>query len=321
MRSATACLVAALLLPITLATRPAAAQFEPDPDGLKFDKPVVQRWKCGVIVRATGGPVRNVYCTVPIPSDWPEQEVKIIEEDISDNVRSVRYRVLDGGVKQMLVTIPQLAGGDGAKALVTVEVTRRAIIAPPDPATLRLAEDLDGDIRKYLGDSPYIEVRNAKIQDLSKEIVAGKEGAWAQTEAIYDWVRANVEYKNGEIKSALTALKDGYGDCEELTSLFISLCRANGVPARMVWVPDHCYPEFYLTDAAGKGHWIPCQAAGGRDFGSMPDVRPILQKGDNFRVPEKRVPQRYVAEFLKGVPLPGSGQPQVQFLRQAVAVP
>ena len=52
-----------------------------------------------------------------------------------------------------------------------------------------------------------------------------------------------------------------------------------------VWVPGHCYPEFYLEDAEGRGHWIPCQAAGTRAFGSMPEHRPILQKGDNFRVP------------------------------------
>ena len=49
----------------------------------------------------------------------------------------------------------------------------------------------------------------------------------------------------------------------------------------------------------------------------MPDERPILQKGDNFRVAEKpRDPQRYVAEFLKGLPTPGGGKPRVKFVRK-----
>jgi hypothetical protein len=131
-------------------------------------------------------------------------------------------------------------------------------------------------------------------------------------------VREKVEYKEGKIKTAVAALQDGHGDCEELTSLFIAACRAADVPARMVWVPDHCYPEFYLVDDAGEGHWFPCQAAGTRAFGSMPELRPILQKGDNFKVPEKKKPQRYVAEFLSGKPVKGSGPPKVTFVREFV---
>ena len=104
---------------------------------------------------------------------------------------------------------------------------------------------------------------------------------------MFDWVRANVKYEFAEeIKPAIEALKDGKGDCEELSSLVIALCRASGIPARAVWVPGHCYPEFCLNDEQGKPHWFPCQAAGAdRQFGSMIEDRPILQKGDNFRVP------------------------------------
>jgi len=60
-----------------------------------------------------------------------------------------------------------------------------------------------------------------------------------------------------------------------------------------VFVPDSCYAEFYLHDADGQGHWFPCQVAGPREFGGMSDHRPILQKGDNIRVPdEQKDPQR-----------------------------
>jgi hypothetical protein len=83
-------------------------------------------------------------------------------------------------------------------------------------------------------------------------------------------------------------------------------------------VPDHCYPEFYLVEADGEGHWFPCQAAGTRAFGSMPELRPILQKGDNFKVPEDSKPRRYVSEFLTGVPVRGGGQPEHTFVREFV---
>jgi len=70
-----------------------------------------------------------------------------------------------------------------------------------------------------------------------------------QVEAIYDWVRENVEYKfDTQIHSCLDALDSGKGDCEELSSLFIAICRARDIPARAVWIPGHTYPEFYLLD-------------------------------------------------------------------------
>ena len=177
------------------------------------------------------------------------------------------------------------------------------------------------DTKRWLNSSPYIDTRDSKIKSLAKEKFRSLEGegAWKQVEGLYELVRELVEYKEGKIKTASKALRDGEGDCEELTSLFIAMCRVNRVPARMVWIPDHCYPEFYLEDAKGKGHWMPCQAAGTRAFGEMPEMRPILQKGDNFKVPEKSKPQRYVAEFMTGKPAQrGAGPPDHKFVRELV---
>src|SRR5690606_11636573 len=127
----------------------------------------------------------------------------------------------------------------------------------------------------------------------------------------------NVKYENGELKGAIKALHDKTGDCEELSSLFIALCRAQKIPARTVWVPDHCYPEFYLADADGNGVWFPCQAAGSRAFGGIPEDRPILQKGDNFRDPDRpKEKLRYVSENLTGKG--GGGRPKVKFIREEV---
>jgi hypothetical protein len=87
----------------------------------------------------------------------------------------------------------------------------------------------------------------------------------------------------------------------------------------MVWVQGHCYPEFYLVDAKGKGYWFPCQAAGTRAFGGIPEHRPILQKGDNFRDPDRpKEPLRYVNEFVKGSAVKGGGKPRVEFVRELV---
>jgi len=307
--------LAAVLTAVPLA--PARAQLlAPESTGVQLGEPLTQRWKVGVIVESGGSSCFGIFGTMPVPTDWPEQSVRIVSEDLSPEVSGIRYRELDNGVKQMLVAIPQLAPGATARALVTFEVTRHTLLPPEDPAQFEIPKRPPRDVRAFLGTSPKIETRNAKIRQTAREVVDGKEGAWEQVEAIYDWVRDNVEYTNGPLKGALAALNDGEGDCEELTSLFIALCRANRIPARTVWVPGHCYPEFYLEDSSGQGHWLPCQAAGTRSFGGIPEQRPILQKGDNFEVPEKDGPQRYVAEFLKMKAVRGAGQPNAKFVRE-----
>ena len=64
---------------------------------------------------------------------------------------------------------------------------------------------------------------------------------------------------------------------------------------------------------------IPCQSAGTREFGEITEFAPILQKGDNFRPPKNsRERQRYMAEFLTGMPTPGGAGPQATFIREVV---
>jgi hypothetical protein len=275
----------------------------------------IQRYRVGVIVTAVGGPCRGIYATLPVPTAWPEQRVRVVEEQVSGGVRGPQFRSL-GGVEQMVVSIPTIPAGRKEYAILTFELERFAILPPDDPAGWRIPEKPDRGLRAYLGASPYVETRDPKIVRFARESAGDREG-WRRVEAIYDAVREKVEYRNGDLKGARRALADGWGDCEELTCLFIAAARSQGIPARTVWVEGHCYPEFYLEDAAGTGCWHPCQAAGTRAFGAMPDQLPILQKGDSFRDPDRPGKQvRYVAEFLKGEAVAGGGRPEVTWIRE-----
>jgi hypothetical protein len=101
--------------------------------------------------------------------------------------------------------------------------------------------------------------------------------------------------------------------------VFIALCRANKIPARMVWVDGHSYAEFYLEHVEGQGRWYPVESAGTRSFGEMPLPRVILQKGDNFTVPERKERLRYASDYLIGLPTPGGGRPSVKFIRDPLS--
>jgi hypothetical protein len=298
----------------------ACGQFEAAPTdrGPRVDKTLVQKIKIGVEITAEGGPCRGLRATLPVPTEWPEQQVQILDEDNTANVKKVQYRSLGTGVEQMIVEVPQLRTGEKASAIVTFEISRSSLLPPEDTSVLKIPAKVERELVPYLGSSPYIETRHPKIVALARQAGAGLDG-WAKVEAIYDLTREKVEYKAGELKGAARALQDGTGDCEELTSLFIALCRNNRIPARMVWVHEHCYPEFYLVDDKGKGYWFPCQAAGTRSFGGIPEHRPILQKGDNFRDPDRpKEPLRYVSELIKGSAVKGGGKPRVTFVREIV---
>jgi hypothetical protein len=275
----------------------------------------LQRFRVGLVVAASGGNVRDIYATLPVPGEWPEQKVRVVDEEVSPDVRGLRYRTLPG-VTQMLVEIPSLRSGTQARAVVTFELERAAILAPAAPGGLAIPDKPDRDLRAFLAPSPFIESRHPRIKKLAQEAGEGLDG-WAKVEKLYDTVREKVEYRNGDLKGAARALADGWGDCEELTCLFIAACRSEGIPARTVWVEGHCYPEFYLVDTEGNGWWLPCQAAGARAFGEMPDQLPILQKGDNFRDPDRPGKAlRYMSEFIRGSAVNGGAAPQVEWIRE-----
>jgi hypothetical protein len=310
-----------VLLALILGTSSAAAQFKEQAGdkGPKLGGETTQRMKVGVIIKASGGLFYHIVATAPVPSDWPEQRVSIVKEDVSASVKSLTYRNISGGggLKQMVVEIPQLPSGQEAHALITFEVSRNTLSAPSETSFYKIPKKLDRLLSVNIGPSPYIESRHPKIVAAAKEAVVGKETDWEKVEAIYDWVRAHVAYSTGELKGAARALLDKEGDTDELTSLFIAMCRVHKIPARTVFVLGHCYAEFYLEDDEGQGHWFPCQTAGVRSFAAIDDLRPILQKGDNFKNPENlKERQRFVTEYFAAAGR--SGKPEVQFISELV---
>jgi len=303
----------------------AAAQVFTDDDFGNGPKPAkeksVERWKIGLIVTAKSGPCAGVSGSVALPGDWLEQEVKVVDEDFSPLATKISYRMVDT-VRQMVVSIPQLPAGEEAAVLVTYEITRQALLPPDDPSKLVKADPkkLPKDVRPYLAPSPGIESQHGKIKALAKRILADSSAPkndWQKVEAIFDWVRKNVEARDKQQQpGAMQAMREKGSNHEGLCWLFIALCRASEIPARTVWVPKYCYPEFYLEDEEGTGYWFPCRVAGEREFGGINEQRPIWQKGDNFRTPDRpREAVRYIPPELSGK----GGEPSVNFVREIAA--
>lgn len=312
MRSLLAALILSAAPTVALAQFQTTVDVQPPVAGLQ----ATHRIKAGIIVKAQGS-LFNVVATAPVPAEWPEQQVKIIDEEFAPSYAKIDYRTVTSGgaVKQIVMEIPRLAGGQEARALVTFEVTRLPIPAPADTSIYSIPKRLDRELSVSVGSSPFIESRHPKIVSVAKEAIADKELAWDKVEAIYDWVREHVAHRGEDLNGAARALYQQEGSVDDLTSLFVAMCRSQKIPARTVFVSGGCYPEFYLEDAQGEGRWFPCRIAGARSFGTIDDDKPILQKGDNFKNPEDRKERlRFVTEFFNAA---GRGKaPKVTFVSE-----
>jgi hypothetical protein len=326
------------------------------PAEVEYGPAMATRYRVGATIVARGGTVENIRVMVAVPLECPEQEVEILEEDYSPDVENVEFRQTDEGVRQMLIYIPTLPPREEAQATVTYEVHTSPILPPKETDSFRVPKKVNFQLKRYLGPSPFIDVNNRKIRAAIKEALAATdddEGEdaesseaglsdavttsqdmpqdataadppaeaepltdWRRVEKLYDYVIEHVKYEEGADKSAVQVLADGKGDCQAIAALFVAMCRTEKIPARMVWVDGHQYAEFYLEDATGAGRWFPVESAGRREFGEMSVARVILQKGDNFRVPERpRERLRYASDYTLLLAKPGR-QPKITYVRE-----
>lgn len=111
------------------------------------------------------------------------------------------------------------------------------------------------------------------VTRLARETTAGLTDELAKARAIYDFVIARMSYDKttpgwGQGDTARACLI-GKGNCTDFHSLFISMARAVGIPARFVIgapippeaegdIPGyHCWAEFFIADHG----WIPVDAS------------------------------------------------------------
>lgn len=282
---------------------PGKARPGSDP-ALELAEPRTYRLK--LVVRVQSPPdseSRNVVVVAPIPMDWPEQRVRQIGDAKLTGGGKYKTTVKPSQCATMKYIIPRIAAGESAGVELLYEITRWRMEFHYPADELELAHSVPADVRDQFirADAPGLEMKHPKIVNLARELEKQHAGdnAWDLIKGFWQWTRDHVDFKNGDFRGALFALEQKCGDCEEMSALFVSLCRLSGVYARSVWVEGHNYPEFYLLDKTGRGHWIPAQVLGPAWFGEMTEYRPIFQKGDRFFDPFHKHIVRYTPQTMK----------------------
>jgi len=284
--------------------------------GISFGSPTKTNWRVGVVMATGTKPVRNVMCRIPVPVQWPEQKVSVYEENIPPEITDVGWEKL-GNIRFMTFRITDVPAGARLIATVTFTVETSQILAPKNTAIFRIPDKRTREIKPYFGESPEISLRNTKMKKQAKQLFDNGQSDWAKVEAVFDWVRENIEERAGKPKGSIDTFKDKFGTGEDRVSLFVAMCRINKIPARMVFIDGSQYAEFYLVDDKKKGHWFPAQVTGIREFGSIGEPRVILQKGDNYKMPGQKKKLKFVPETAT---VKGTQPPVLKFAREPLSV-
>ena len=222
--------------------------------------------------------------------------------------------IAPNGSPHRTVYFEHTIGEDGAppRFEVEYEYTISAVCSKLDPDGVQPYRTDDETYTRYTSErAPHI-VFTPEVRELVAEVVGDEENPLTKARLIFRWVSDNIpwigEREYGTIRSlSQKGLSARCGDCGVQGMVFVTLCRAAGVPAR--WQSGwelrpgawgmHDWSEMYLEPWG----WLPVDASYGvrkdddprvRDFfcGSMDPyrlivnldyARPLVPKKTSFR--------------------------------------
>jgi hypothetical protein len=240
----------------------------------------------------------HLQATTPVPSEFPEQKIDKVE--VLTEGCEARIAPLASGAAQLEMAAGGISKGQVVRAVAKYKMTLSKQYHGFAKEQFPAKQTPPVEIKKtYLQDSPGIQTSDDKVRKLAREIAAKEKHPWDQARAIATWIRENFKAQIGAYTSVSAAMDTKRGDCEEMAAVFVALCRALQIPARLVWVPNHNWAEFYLTNEKGEGHWIPGHVSCYDWFGWTGAHELVLQKGDRILHPQKRVPQRLLQDWMQ----------------------
>lgn len=242
------------------------------------------------------GETRSMSFVVVLPTTVPGRQ-KILSRSYSLRPTKIFN---ENGNRYAKFVFKEPQRHEKVKIRVKAELYRYDLLSAKAETGEELAED--GRREGFLKQERYIE----SDQDEIREIAAGLEGDTEMdvVRQIYDYVLDHMEYvvSGKDDKGARVALERGKGDCTEYADLFVAICRARDIPARVVTgytvkvdtaTSKHNWAEVYLQNRG----WVPFDPAAGdmkspvfrnRAFGRMRPVYIYLSHIRNDYVLDNR---------------------------------
>lgn len=248
---------------------------------------------------------KDVKLWFPYPTSDPDQAIRDLKFD-GNYARFTLSREPNSGALYLFTQWEKPTPRRWLKVSFHARARERRVTALRERA-----EALPVEARKFLESEFYVPVEDPRVKAAAAEATRGKKGILAKARGVYDWVVANTKRDPDVPGCGLgkvdVTIAQRTGKCADISSVFVAVARAAGIPAREVFglrlgqpgqtdISDghHCWAEFYLP---GTG-WVPVDPADVRKqmlsrnldlaaakpfrdyyFGSLDQFRIQLQKG------------------------------------------
>ena len=239
---------------------------------------------------------RNISLEIPLIAALDSPYQALLDERFSHEPAALNLQAL--GSRTMTVELPSL--GPGESEVIILDYALASTVGN-DGASLMESSTL----KDFLRPSHKVESDHTAIRAEAAQITRDARSCGEKVKQIYAFVVDHLSYNESSAyrnEGALSALRHKEGVCEDYAALFTALCRAAGVPARVVYgytdptgtgdifrlAPGevrslrgyrHAWVEFYLE---GEG-WCPADptfengSGTFRYFGSLPHGDRIAQ--------------------------------------------
>lgn len=216
-------------------------------------------------IKNIAGEAKEIRFWIPFPPEGKFQSIIKTEIDLPakhEIIEDDKYhnKIIYGAYKN--------EGKSQLTGTLTYHVKRKERLGKPMDAGGTGEDSYPVELDKYLQPGELVTI-SPRVKALAQSITKGKLTLPGKAKAIYDYVFENMEYNKetpgwgfGDTERACDIRK---GNCTDFHSLFISLARASGIPAKFVIgfnIPQknesvikgyHCWAEFFLKGAG----WIP----------------------------------------------------------------
>jgi transglutaminase-like putative cysteine protease len=285
-------------------------------------------------------PSKDLKLWIPVPREWDSQKaVKIISVEPEPHAK---YEDPEHGNKIYYWDFGKVPAKDTYEVKIRYRAEVFEVYSDIDPEKIGPYEIKSKEYQLYTR-STYSTNINSEIMELTHKAIGNETNPYLQAKLIFEFVRRNMHFNidvrreigssiENMLKFKVTDPKTGEqyfeGQCDHYSILFVTLCRAAGIPARGVigmvgwgpWIKEkdlvlrdtrytlltsdglaatriyghmdgHIWAEFYLPSYG----WIPADPTWGT-FGYQSNNKLILSKGRDVKI-GPNVPQDNGEEY------------------------
>jgi len=125
----------------------------------------------------------------------------------------------------------------------------------------------------------YMDPYNLNIKSTAQTVLekANSNNSFIVAKELFKWLKQNTVYQihttNNNVQPAIKTYQLGLGDCDDLSFLYLSLCRSVGIPARfisgflleesngVVGAIGHAWAEIFVGRNISNDGWIPIECS------------------------------------------------------------